>query len=170
MVEILWLHLFLVCLPVIEVVEVGNNDRHRERDRQHAGNGTQGPYYFSPHTYWPVCFQKIIESILVWRENSGNNNNKRTFIKGGKSQKLTSKICLFKIRKPSSGPKEKYTKVSLSWGISRPLFLPFTLKPARARVPKRLLKAKKPHRSVLKVRVNMLHTKAPWCPMGLEPL
>ena len=80
MVEILWLHLFLVCLPVIEVVEVGNNDRHRERDRQHAGNGTQGPYYFSPHTYWPVCFQKIIESILVWRENSGNNNNKRTFI------------------------------------------------------------------------------------------
>jgi hypothetical protein len=52
MVEILRLHLFLVCLPVIEVVEVGNNDRHRERDRQHAGNDTQGPHYFSPHTYW----------------------------------------------------------------------------------------------------------------------
>ena len=70
MVEILWLHLFLVCLPVIEVVEVGNNDRHRERDRQHAGNGTQGPYYFSPHTYWPVCFQKYIISIHHIEKNS----------------------------------------------------------------------------------------------------
>ena len=55
MVEILGLHLFLISLPVVEVVEVGNNDRHRKRDRQHAGNGTQGPYYFSPHTYWPAA-------------------------------------------------------------------------------------------------------------------
>ena len=39
---------------MIEVVEVGNNDRNRKCDGQHAGNGTQGPYYFSPHTYWPV--------------------------------------------------------------------------------------------------------------------
>ncbi len=53
-VEILRLHLFLVCLPVVEVVEVGNNDRHRQGDRQHAGNGTQGPYYLSPHTNRPV--------------------------------------------------------------------------------------------------------------------
>ncbi len=54
MVEILRLHLLLVSLPVVEVVEVGNNDRDREGDGQHAGNGTQGPYYFSPHTDWPV--------------------------------------------------------------------------------------------------------------------
>ena len=54
MVEILRLHFFLISLSVVEVVEVGNNDRHRKRDRQHTGNGTQGPYYFSPHTYWPV--------------------------------------------------------------------------------------------------------------------
>jgi hypothetical protein len=39
---------------VIEVVEVGNNDRDRKSDGQHTGNGTQGPYYFSPHTYWPA--------------------------------------------------------------------------------------------------------------------
>lgn len=54
MIEILRLHLFLVSLPVIEVVEVGNNDRDRKSDGQHTGNGTQGPYYFSPHTYWPA--------------------------------------------------------------------------------------------------------------------
>jgi len=52
MVEILRLHFFLISLSVVEVVEVGNNDRHRKRDRQHTGNGTQGPYHFSPHTYW----------------------------------------------------------------------------------------------------------------------
>ncbi len=70
MVEILWLHLFLVCLPVIEVVEVGNNDRHRERNRQHAGNGTQGPYYFSPHTYWPLNRNIASSQYYLWREIS----------------------------------------------------------------------------------------------------
>ena len=54
MVEILRLHFLLVSLSVVEVVEVGNNDRDRESDRQHAGNGTQGAYYLPPHTYWPV--------------------------------------------------------------------------------------------------------------------
>ena len=49
---------------MIEVVEVGNNDRHRERDRQHAGNGTQGPYYFSPHTYWPVDQLNNVGTII----------------------------------------------------------------------------------------------------------
>ena len=64
MVEILRLHLFLVSLPMIEVVEVGNNDRHRECDGQHTGNGTQGPYYFSPHTYWPVDQLNNVGTII----------------------------------------------------------------------------------------------------------
>ena len=53
MVEILWLHLLLVCFPVVKVVEVGNNDGHRKSNGQHPGNGTQRPYYFSPHTNRP---------------------------------------------------------------------------------------------------------------------
>ena len=56
-VEILRLHLLLVCLSVVEVVEVGNNDWDWQGDRQHTGNGTQGPHYFSPHTYWPVSIR-----------------------------------------------------------------------------------------------------------------
>ena len=64
MVEILRLHLFLVSLPVIEVVEVGNNDRHRQRNGQHTDNGTQGPYYFSPHTYWPVDQLNNVGTII----------------------------------------------------------------------------------------------------------
>ena len=49
---------------MIEVVEVGNNDRDRKRDRQHTGNGTQGPYYFSPHTYWPVDQLNNVGTII----------------------------------------------------------------------------------------------------------
>ena len=54
MVEILRLHFLLVCFPVVEVVEVGYNDRNRQGYSQHTGNGTQGPYYLSPHTYGPA--------------------------------------------------------------------------------------------------------------------
>jgi len=48
---------------VIEVIEVGNNDRNRKGNGQHTGNGTQGPYYFSPHTYRPKEIE--IESIFM---------------------------------------------------------------------------------------------------------
>jgi hypothetical protein len=53
MIKILRLHLLLICFPVVKVVEVGYNDRHRKSDREHPGNGTQGPYYFPPDTNRP---------------------------------------------------------------------------------------------------------------------
>ncbi len=64
---------------MIEIVEVGNNDRHRQGDRQHAGNGTQGPYYFSPHTYWPIREKK--------------KKKERDANKGATNVKLTTMRC-----------------------------------------------------------------------------
>lgn len=38
-VEVLRLHLFLISLAMVEIVEVGDDDGHGQRDRKHAGNG-----------------------------------------------------------------------------------------------------------------------------------
>ena len=58
MIKILRLHLLLVCFSVVKVVEVGNNDRHWESDREHPGNGTQGPHYFPPDTDRPAQYEQ----------------------------------------------------------------------------------------------------------------
>ena len=39
----------VVRLPVVEVVEVGHDDRHRERDGQHARDGAQRAHYLPTH-------------------------------------------------------------------------------------------------------------------------
>lgn len=38
MIEVLRLHLLLVRLAVVEVVEVGHDDRHRQRDGEHTSD------------------------------------------------------------------------------------------------------------------------------------
>ncbi|KAF3855053.1 hypothetical protein F7725_023108 [Dissostichus mawsoni] len=42
--------LFSLGLPVVEVVEVGHNDRHWERNCQHSGDGTQRSYYLASYS------------------------------------------------------------------------------------------------------------------------
>ena len=65
MIKILRLHLLLVCFSVVKVVEVGNNDRHWESDREHPGNGTQGPDYLPPDTDRPAQYEQwLVTSSL----------------------------------------------------------------------------------------------------------
>ena len=53
MVEVLTLHLLLVCLPVVEVVEVGHNDGDGQGDREHARNRAERTHDLPPHTHRP---------------------------------------------------------------------------------------------------------------------
>lgn len=53
-VEVLRLHLLLVGLAVVEVVEVGHDDGHRQRDGEHTGDGAQRPHDLPPHSHRPT--------------------------------------------------------------------------------------------------------------------
>jgi len=59
MIQILGLHLFLISFSVVEIVEVGNNDRDRQSQGQYTGNGTKGPNYFAPHPNRSVKKEKV---------------------------------------------------------------------------------------------------------------
>lgn len=52
-IEVLRLHLFLVSLTMIEVVEVGDNDGHRQGDRQHTGDRAQRAHDLPPDSHGP---------------------------------------------------------------------------------------------------------------------
>lgn len=52
-IEVLRLHLFLVSLTMIEVVEVGDNDRHRQGDRQHTSDRAQRAHDLPPDSHGP---------------------------------------------------------------------------------------------------------------------
>ena len=54
-VEVARLHLLLVGLAVVEVVEVGHDDRHRKRYGQHAGDGAQRADNFTPDANRPAA-------------------------------------------------------------------------------------------------------------------
>lgn len=53
MVEVLALHLLLVGLTVVEVVEVGHDDRDGQGNGEHTGDGAQGTHDLAPHTHGP---------------------------------------------------------------------------------------------------------------------
>lgn len=53
-VEVLRLHFLLVGLTVVEVIEVGHDDRNRQCDGEHTGNGAQGSDDFSPDANRPI--------------------------------------------------------------------------------------------------------------------
>lgn len=54
MVEVLRLHLFLVGLAVVEIVEIGHDDRNRKRNGEHTSDGAQTADDLSPHSHGPV--------------------------------------------------------------------------------------------------------------------
>lgn len=54
MIEVLRLHLLLVRLSVVEVVEVGHDDRHRQCDGEHTGDGAQRSHDLPPHADGPA--------------------------------------------------------------------------------------------------------------------
>ena len=64
MVEVLTLHLLLVCLPVVEVVEVGHDDRDRQGDREHARNRAERTHDLPPHTHRPGGREAI---SVMWK-------------------------------------------------------------------------------------------------------
>lgn len=53
-VEVLRLHLLLISLTVIEIVEVGDDDRHWQRYGQHTCDCAQGPHDLAPDSYGPA--------------------------------------------------------------------------------------------------------------------
>ena len=53
MVEVLRLHLLLVGLPVVEVVEVGDDDGDGEGDGEDARYRAQGTYDLAPNPHRP---------------------------------------------------------------------------------------------------------------------
>lgn len=53
-VEVLRLHLLLVRFAVVEVVEVGDDDGHRQRDGEHTRDGAQRTHDLAPHTHGPA--------------------------------------------------------------------------------------------------------------------
>ena len=48
-IEISGLKVFLVCLSVIEVIEVRDNDGHRQSDGQYAGDSAETAHDFAPN-------------------------------------------------------------------------------------------------------------------------
>lgn len=58
MVEVLRLHVFLVSLPVVEVVEIGDDDRDGQGDRQYTGDRAQRTDDFTPYTDRPGSWRK----------------------------------------------------------------------------------------------------------------
>lgn len=52
-VEVLRLHLLLVSLPVVEVVEVGHDDGHRQSDGQHTSDRAQRTHDLAPNADGP---------------------------------------------------------------------------------------------------------------------
>lgn len=52
-VEILRLHLLLVGLPMIEVIEIGDNNRNRKGDGEDTRDRTQGTHYLAPNSHRP---------------------------------------------------------------------------------------------------------------------
>lgn len=53
-VEVLRLHLLLVGLPVVEVVEVGDDDGNGKSDGEDARDRAQGTHYLAPHSHRPA--------------------------------------------------------------------------------------------------------------------
>lgn len=49
MIEVLALHLLLIGLAMVEVIEVADNDGHRQCNGQHTGNCAQRAHDFAPH-------------------------------------------------------------------------------------------------------------------------
>lgn len=54
MIEVLRLHFLLISLTMVEVVEVGHDDRHRKSDGEHTGNSAQRSNNFAPYSHRPV--------------------------------------------------------------------------------------------------------------------
>ena len=53
MVEVLTLHLLLIGLPVVEVVEVGDDDGDGQGDGEHTRDRAQGTHYLAPNAHRP---------------------------------------------------------------------------------------------------------------------
>ena len=53
MVEVLTLHLLLIGLPVVEVVEVGDDDGDGQGDGEHTRDRAQGAHDLAPHAHRP---------------------------------------------------------------------------------------------------------------------
>jgi len=91
-VEVLRLHLLLVRLPVVEVVEVGDDDRHWESDGQHTGNRAQRAHDLAPDSHGPVTWssgrgeedqcqhhskqQSVDDKLFTVTTESGSGNRK----------------------------------------------------------------------------------------------
>lgn len=68
MVEVLRLHLLLVSLTVIEIVEVGDDNWHRQRDGQHTGDGAQRSDDLAPDSDRPTESRYSVTTF--WNTNA----------------------------------------------------------------------------------------------------
>lgn len=69
-IEVLRLHFFLVSLTMIEVVEVGDDDRDRQGDRQHTGDRAQRAHDLPPDSDGPEAKGN---GRFHWRSATGSN-------------------------------------------------------------------------------------------------
>lgn len=65
MVEVLALHLLLVGLAMVEVIEVADNDGHRQCNGQHTGNGAQRAHDLAPHADRPARWRCCCSYLSV---------------------------------------------------------------------------------------------------------
>lgn len=72
MVEVLTLHLLLIRLAMVEVVEVADDDRYRQGNREHTGNRAQRPDDLAPHADRPVCCVVEVRSLSMKRKTKRN--------------------------------------------------------------------------------------------------
>lgn len=53
-VKVLRLHFFLISFPMVEVVEVGYDDRYWQRNSEHTSNCAKRPDDFPPYSNGPI--------------------------------------------------------------------------------------------------------------------
>lgn len=64
-VEVLRLHFLLIGLPMVEVIEVGDDYRNWKGDGEDTRNCAEGPHYLAPHSYRPNGQRKIEMKLSV---------------------------------------------------------------------------------------------------------
>lgn len=72
MIEVLALHLLLVGLAMVEVIEVADDDGHRQCNGQHTGNGAQRAHDLAPDADRSARWFVVIIRFVGGREDRSN--------------------------------------------------------------------------------------------------
>ncbi len=103
MIEVLWLHFFLICLPVVKIIEVRDNHRYGKGYGKHTSNCAKWAHDFPPYSHWPV--------------KDFTNQQKRTLIVKDYHQDISNIIHNYKVKLNLNGKQLKNCETEKIWGI-----------------------------------------------------